>query len=132
MSNTNKYDLFKHIVTLEKEVLDFGFYWDNLEQILNQIRNECIEVKEAYEKSDRAHLKEEVGDLIHATMSLAVFLNLDPKLTLEKSMAKMQKRFNTLVELVKADGLPNLHHKPTSVKMSYWDKAKKSDHIASY
>lgn len=119
-------DLFKKIMVQEKESLEFGFYWENIEQLLEQVKSECDEVSEAYLKNDHKHLKEEIGDLINATISLSIFCNIDPKEVLIESIEKYQKRFDTLVELVKKDGLENLKNKSMEVLMSYWFKAKKT------
>lgn len=122
-------DLFKKIIEQDKESLDFGFYWESMEQLLNQIRSECDEVREAYLKGDKKHLKEEIGDLIHAAITLGSFCNIDPKDVLNESIEKYQKRFDTLVELVKADGLENLKDKSMDVLLAYWVKAKEATSI---
>ena len=93
--------------------------------MIEQIRSECVEIKEAYEKKDRSHLQEEVGDLLAAAASLAVFCELDPVETLDKSCQKFQKRYDCVVDLAKKDGLATLHNQPWHVLMHYWDQAKK-------
>ena len=117
-------NLFKKLVEQEKQALDFGFYWENADQILEQIKSECEEIKEAMLSQNNIHLKEEVGDLINAAISLCIFLNLDPADTLEDSTDKFQKRYDVLVSLVKNDGLNNLKGKSTDVLLNYWEKAK--------
>lgn len=120
-------DLLEQIIKQEKAAIEFGFYWENIEQLLAQIQSECAEVKEAWINKDNAHLKEEVGDLINATISLCVFLKLDPCETLSESIAKFQRRYDALVKLVHQDGLPNLKNKPLDVLLNYWEKAKKTN-----
>lgn len=121
----NTSDLFERVIKEEQESLDFGFYWENLEQILEQVRSECLEIKEAYEKNKNGeHLKEEIGDLIHATLSLCVFCQCDPHETLEISLAKYQKRLKSLMEFAKKDGFNDLKNQPMDTLLSYWKKAK--------
>ena len=103
--------LLETFVEHEKNNKDFGFYWENLDQILDQIRSECDEIKDAYLKNDAEHIQEEVGDVINAAISLCVFLNLDLEETLQKNLQKFENRFNIMVELVKEVENPLL---PTS------------------
>lgn len=117
-------NVFKHIEGQELTAKAFGFYWEKIEQLLEQIRSECEEVDESWKKDDRRHLQEEVGDLIHATISLAIFCQLDPEETLRKSVEKFQKRYDALVEFAKKDGHVNLLHQPSDVLLHYWKLAK--------
>lgn len=121
----NKDCLFERVEELEKKSLQFGFYWENLQQLIEQIQSECKEVQEAWEKNDAAHLQEEIGDLIHATLSLAVFCKLDSYETLLKSTKKYEKRFNALVKLAQADGHDHLNEQPFELLKTYWDRAKR-------
>ncbi len=117
--------LFKRVEEQEITAKNFGFYWETVEQLIEQIRSECSEIVEAYQNNDRSHLQEEVGDLLQAAASLAIFCELDPGETLHKSCDKFQKRYDAVVSLVKKDGLDNLHNQPFDVLMHYWDEAKK-------
>ena len=117
-------DLFDIMIEQERAALLFGFYWENLEQLLEQIKSECLEVKEAHQNQNRNHLKEEVGDLINATISLSIFLGFDPYKTLNESVHKFQNRYDALVKIVQKDGLQNLKNKSVQESLSYWDKAK--------
>ena len=125
LKSTTKNSIFSKIADQEKIALEFGFYWNNIQQLLEQIKSECEEVKEAYIKNDITHLKEEVGDLISATISLSIFLDIDPETVLQQYIIKFQKRYNQLVQLVKQDGLTNLKNQPMEVLLAYWDRSKK-------
>ncbi|HXH54373.1 MAG TPA: MazG nucleotide pyrophosphohydrolase domain-containing protein [Gammaproteobacteria bacterium] len=118
-------DLLQKIINQEKSAAEFGFYWESIEQLLEQIQSECAEVKEAWLSPDNVHLKEEVGDLINATLSLCIFLKLDPFETLNESVEKFQRRYDSLVMLVKQDGLQDLKNKPLNILLDYWNRAKK-------
>ncbi len=117
-------DLFQRIQQQETAACDFGFYWESLDQLLEQIQSECREVKQAWLKQDKTNLVEEVGDLINATLSLAIFLQLDPNQTLLESVEKFQKRYDCLKKLVVQDGLADLRGKNLEVLLEYWEKAK--------
>ncbi|WP_039376665.1 MazG nucleotide pyrophosphohydrolase domain-containing protein [Parachlamydia acanthamoebae] len=116
--------LFKRIEELEMDAQNFGFYWEHINQLVEQIQSECIEVQEAWQKNNRQHLQEEIGDLLQAAVSLAVFCKLDPHATLLKSIEKFQKRYAALVALAKEDGHANLQQQSMEVLSHYWEKAK--------
>lgn len=118
--------LLKRVEELEAQSLQFGFYWETLYQLIEQIQSECLEVQEAWQNNDRPHLQEEVGDLMHAAVSLAVFCKLDPYETLLKSTQKYEKRYNALVKFAQEDGLPHLRQQSFEVLKGYWDRAKKA------
>lgn len=112
---------------LEKKELaarEFGFYWEHLSQLLDQIRSECAEVQEASEKDDRVHLQEEIGDLILAAAAVAVFCDFDPHETMLKGIEKFQKRYDALVTLAQNEGHDNLRQQPFDVLIAYWKRAK--------
>ena len=117
-------NLFKVVEKQEFAIRDFGFPWEHAGQIIEQIRGECKEVEEALQEVDKAHLQEEVGDLMQAAITLAVFCGLDPQETLLASIHKFQKRFDLIVALAKQDGHETLHGQPFDVLMSYWNRAK--------
>ncbi len=115
----------KQVEEQEIEARKFGFYWEHIDQLIEQVRSECLEVQDAWQKNDRSHLQEEVGDLIQATVSLAVFCGFDPRETLLKSVEKFQKRYDTCVKLVHDDGYADLRDQPfNDVLLSYWKRAK--------
>lgn len=116
--------LLKKVEEQEIAAREFGFYWENLRQLIEQIQSECLEVEEAWQKNDRTHLQEEIGDLIQAAVALAVFCDLDPHETLSKSIQKFQKRYDIVVELAKRDGYDHLHKQSFEVLMNYWNLSK--------
>ncbi len=120
----DKQNVIEVIVQQEKIANDFGFCWENIDQVLEQIKSECNEVKFAWLKGDKANLEEEIGDLINATLSLTVFCELDPVEVLSQNNKKFQERFDTVVALAKKDGLETLKGQPLTVLLSYWEKAK--------
>lgn len=127
MSNPIQSDcLLKRIEEQEKIARKFGFYWEHINQLIEQIQAECIEVQEAWQTNDRTHLQEEIGDLLQVAVSLAVFCDLDPHETLLKSIEKFQKRYNTVVELAQRDGHTHLQQQPFEVLLSYWKRAKEN------
>lgn len=120
----NECCLLKEVEKQEIVAKKFGFYWENFSQLIEQIQNECEEIQEAWNKGDRDHLQEEVGDLIQAAISLAIFCELDPRKTLLKSIEKFQRRYDVVVELARSEGHKDLHNQSFDVLMDYWKRAK--------
>lgn len=116
--------LLKRVEIQELAARRFGFYWEQIDQLIEQIQSECLEVKEALEHGDRKHLQEEIGDLIQAAVSVAVFCDLDPEETLAKSIEKFQNRYDKLVALAKADGHDHLRGHTFEQMMHYWKLVK--------
>ena len=114
----------KQVEKQEQEAQKFGFYWDNFNQLIDQVQSECIEIQEAWDKKNPLHLQEEIGDLIQAAVSVAVFCKLDPRETLLKSIEKFQLRYDAVVQMAKSDGFDTLHQQPFDVLMYYWNRAK--------
>lgn len=119
-------DLIQRVKEQETAARAFGFYWEHLDQLIEQIQSECQEIQEAWQTENRPHLQEEVGDLLLAALSLAIFCDLDPHETLHHSIEKFQKRYNQVVSLANQDGLTHLHGKSTQELLEYWNRAKKN------
>lgn len=116
--------LLKQVEMQEFEAKKFGFYWEHFDQLIEQIQSECLEIQEAWANKKTPHLQEEIGDLIQATISLAVFCQLDPHETLQKSIEKFQGRYSAVVRMARKDGHDHLHQQPFEVLMDYWNRAK--------
>lgn len=114
----------KKLTALEKQAAEFGFKWDNTEQIMAQIHSECDEIDVHLKDSDQTLLQEEIGDLLHAVFSLCVFCQFDPQQTLEKSVNKFERRFNAVKKLAHEKGLQNLNGLNFKELMQLWDQAK--------
>lgn len=116
--------LLRQVELQEIEAKKFGFYWEHFDQLIEQIQSECLEIQEAWNLKETSHLQEEIGDLIQASISLAVFCNLDPHETLKKSIEKFQRRYSAVVQLARKDGYDHLRQQSSDVLMNYWKLAK--------
>ena len=123
---SNSRDLLEKIIDQELRAREFGFYWERIEQLLEQIKSECDEIQEAWRQGDRKHLQEEIGDLMNAATSIAIFCGMSPVETLQRSIEKFQARYDALVEFVKLDGRKDLKNQPFELLIEYWNRAKKA------
>jgi uncharacterized protein YabN with tetrapyrrole methylase and pyrophosphatase domain len=116
------------LMQLEQAANEYGFSWENADQILAQIESECQEVKSELDKpvapNQQIDLQTEIGDLLHAAFSLCIHCGFDPEETVKQSTEKFAKRFDKVKHLALADGHVDLKGKPFSTLMKYWQKAK--------
>lgn len=113
------------MVFLEKDAREFGFDWPHQQMILDQIIDECREVKEAIEEGSQSHIQEEIGDLIHAAISLCIFSGYDVEETIEKINQKFEERMQAIKQIAAQRGLDTLQEQSTDFMMDLWREAKK-------
>jgi MazG family protein len=69
-----------------------GFDWDEESEILDKVREEIDELRDAFEKRDRDAIREEIGD------------EIDPEGALQRSNTKFQERFRWIERELKRRG----------------------------
>lgn len=123
--NPSSQDLIKQFEEQIRRADEFGFSWAEASQLLDKIRSECCEVEEELEHpTNLGALQQEVGDLLHATLSLILFLNMDINDTLEKTLAKFDGRFEKMQKIASEEGLSTLKGFPLERLLDLWKKAK--------
>ena len=95
---------------------------------MQQIHSECREIDELLptKESNPERLQEEIGDLLHAAISLCVYCGYDTNITLEQALNKFEKRFHQTKYFAAKDGYSNLHGKNMEEMMKYWKMAKEA------
>ena len=88
-------------VKLQKRAARVGFDWPDVEQVLDKIREEIDELKEA---ESAAHRHEELGDLMFVMANLARHLTIDPEQALRDANQKFTRRFNRIEDKIQQDG----------------------------
>lgn len=117
-------DLFEQFLKDHNLAKNFGFYWDNYMEIIEQIGLELDEVKSEIEKSNRKALQKELGDVLHACLELIAFLEFDIKETFEQSVEKIRRRYEVMQKIAKEDGIADFANLSREAKLAYWDKTK--------
>lgn len=92
-------------VKLQKRAARVGFDWPAVEPIFGKLNEEADELKEAIASGDRAHIEEEVGDLLFALTNIARKLEIDPGMALRGSNRKFEERFRAMERLAEQRGL---------------------------
>jgi uncharacterized protein YabN with tetrapyrrole methylase and pyrophosphatase domain len=114
-----------NLIDLEVDAREFGFEWPDLNSVIDQVRSECDEVKGAVANGEsRGRVQEEVGDLLHAVVSLCVFLDLDVYETIDGAENKFARRMAVVKKLAKDMNLLDLKGQPNEIVLKLWKRAK--------
>lgn len=84
---------------ISKKAVKTGFEWPSEESLYECIYSEFEEFKQAEKEGDRAHMEEEFGDILFATVNLARWNKIDAEQALLKANKKFEKRFRKMEEL---------------------------------
>lgn len=95
-------------IKIQKRVAQVDFDWPDTNGVLDKIREELDEVKQALANGDKKNLEEELGDVLFSCVNLVRHCQHDPETVLRSCNDRFQQRFNQLEnELNKESGLEN-------------------------
>lgn len=80
-------------VKLQKKASAVGFDWNDPRAVLAKLREEILEVEEAFDKKDASAIKDEIGDMLFVIANLARHADIEPEAALEGTNAKFMRRF---------------------------------------
>lgn len=89
---------------IQSRVARVGFDWDDVRDVVGKVEEELLECREALEDNDHEHLKEELGDLLFATVNLSRFQGINAEEALEAGIKKFAIRFEAVEQRVLASG----------------------------
>lgn len=84
---------------ISKRAVKVGFEWDKIETLLDCIKSEYDEFKEAVNNKNSLSMEDEMGDILFATVNLARWYKIDAEQALLKANIKFMKRFRKMEEL---------------------------------
>jgi MazG family protein len=103
-----------------------GFDWENVDQVLDKLREELAELDQARQGGSPEHLQDEIGDLLFVIVNIARFLKVDPEQALRGTNAKFRRRFDHVEKGLEAQG--KSPGKATIEEMErLWQEAKQSE-----
>ena len=108
---------------IQKKVASVGFDYKNKLDAIDKISEELEELKIEIKAQNQSKIKEELGDLIFATLDVSRKLKLDPEIILKKANNKFSKRWRKLESLAKKENL-NLNKLSLKNYDLLWNKAK--------
>jgi|GEM_PF-766175 len=80
------------------------FDWPDSGFVIRKIKEELVETEQAVAAGDKAHMAEEIGDLLSAVANLARFEGLDPEACLQAANDKFVKRYTAVEREIHAEG----------------------------
>jgi len=89
---------------IQKKARKVGFDWPEVSGAMDKLHEEIAELVEAQAEKDKAHIEEELGDLLFTAVNVARFSDIDPETALHKSCEKFIKRFEFIETEAKKSG----------------------------
>jgi len=89
---------------LQQKASKVGFDWNDPKAVIAKIREETDEIEFELGTGDRAHVLEEVGDLLFVVVNLARHLHVDPETALRTTNLKVERRFAAIEQGLAAVG----------------------------
>lgn len=109
---------------IQEKARAVGFDWEKPEQVWEKVEEELTEFKhEVEQKSDKAKIEGEFGDVLFSLINYARFNNINPEDALEKTNKKFIKRFQYLEQEATKAG-KQLSDMTLAEMDVYWNKAK--------
>lgn len=109
---------------LQQKASYAGFDWDKVEQVWEKVHEEIQELKEAQSADTKAHIEEEIGDVLFAIVNLARFLDIPAEDALRKTNQKFTSRFSQVEKGIKAQG-KELEDATLEEMDAIWNEVKK-------
>ncbi len=89
---------------LTRRAARVGFTWTTPEAVIEKLHEELGELAVEVAANDRAKMRDEMGDVLFVCANLARLLEIDPEDALRSTNAKFTRRFNTIEQVLAADG----------------------------
>ena len=108
---------------VQEKAAQFGFDWENPEDVFAKIDEELGEFKEALEQNDIPAIKDELGDLLFSLVNFARHINAEPETCLNGTIAKFTDRFDKMERALAEEGL-SLKEATLDQMETKWQAAK--------
>lgn len=103
-----------------------GFDWNNVEEVLEKLREELDELDRARKGDSHEAVQDEIGDLLFVIVNIARFLKVDPEQALRGTNSKFRRRFAHVEEGLEAQG-KSLKETTIEEMESLWQEAKRHE-----
>lgn len=110
-------------LSMQEKARGCGFDWEKREDVWDKVHEELGEVEEACTEQDQAHIIEEFGDLMFATINAARLYDVDPEVALGNTCSKFRRRFTYLEENTLKKGI-KLTDMTLAEMDAIWDEGK--------
>ncbi|AGX41191.1 nucleoside triphosphate pyrophosphohydrolase [Clostridium saccharobutylicum] len=111
---------------IQQKAKKVGFDFEDLNSVINKVKEELEEVIDVYNTKNMEKIKEEVGDLLFSCVNVARFLNIDEEIALNFTADKFIKRFDYIERMAKEKGIKLVDMKLNEMD-KLWVESKKLD-----
>lgn len=81
---------------LQKSAAKIGFDWPSPLEVMDKLQEETLELREAVQSGDVAHIADELGDMFFVLTNIARHYKLDAETLMLSANAKFERRFRYL------------------------------------
>jgi tetrapyrrole methylase family protein/MazG family protein len=108
---------------ISKKAAKTGFDWPDAGSILDKLREETLELEDAMVHGDKAHVKEEIGDILFTIVNIARAQDIDPEESLRDMLEKFVYRFGKIEARATETGR-DIHDMTLEEMDQVWNEAK--------
>ena len=111
---------------IQDKARNFGFDWDQREQVWDKVKEEIGELEQEIESMDTDRTEAEFGDLLFAIINAARLYDVNPDNALERTNRTFIRRFTYMEKKAKEQGR-SLREMPLDEMEAIWQEAKKGE-----
>ncbi|MDP8233307.1 MAG: nucleoside triphosphate pyrophosphohydrolase [Candidatus Saelkia tenebricola] len=109
---------------IQKRASRVGFDWKEPIKAFSKVKEEINELEEHLSNlKDSEKIREEIGDLLFATVNVARLLKIDPEISLHEAVEKFIKRFHYIEKTITEQN-KTLHESSLDDMEKLWQKSK--------
>lgn len=111
---------------IQAKAAEVGFDWDDISDAFSKLHEETEELLEAHSLQEKDKIREELGDLLFATVNVARFLGVDPEDALNFTSHKFIRRFGFIEKTVLTSGR-RMEDMTLADMDELWEEAKRRE-----
>lgn len=111
---------------LGQQAASVGFDWKKASEAMDKIREETVELSETVKSGSKEKQREEIGDLLLATVNVARILRIHPEDALKESIAKFTRRFRHMEKKAPREKMAEMTLQQLE---SLWNESKKKESL---
>ncbi|HPO15766.1 MAG TPA: MazG nucleotide pyrophosphohydrolase domain-containing protein [Candidatus Hydrogenedentes bacterium] len=89
---------------IQEDAAAVGFDWPDISGVLDKIEEEVNEMREALSCGDLNHARQELGDVLLASVNAARFLKINPEVMLTQAANRFHARFQAVENVFAQEG----------------------------
>jgi MazG family protein len=105
-------------------VSSFGFDWSQPIDVLKKVKEEVIELEEAFQKNKKEEISAEIGDVLFSLANLSRHFDVNPEIALRNANQKFIRRFRFIEDMLKQKGM-ELRDASLEEMEELWERSKK-------